>query len=234
MDPIKETTQTTDNVSTEVTPVAQTSQTQSDVWQSTTGEYVNYPPTSQKVEQTQTYVNHYENTPSTNGSISGYIQPQPDPTPAQPQFTQSVVPPYPQNPNQYQSSTPQYQAVGAQSIPPQVSPQVPPQTPPPVQPNYSVYTNYRYQPYSQAEIENEKSTAKTLGILSIIFAFLVPIAGLILGIVANSKEKALAAKNIIAKKLGKIGIGCSVGIWALNIIMAVVLAFMSAATTTSL
>lgn len=75
--------------------------------------------------------------------------------------------------------------------------------------NYSAQTN-SYNPYRS----KQSTPGKTPGICSIIFAFFIPIVGLILGIIAIVKGAGAKYKPAII--LGVIGLVISAAMWAFN------------------
>lgn len=128
----------------------------------------------------------------------------------------------------------------------------------PQQRNYNTYqannTNFN-QPYNQGfspmlfvnDFINEAKSAHTLSIVSIIAAFIIPIAGLICGLIATSKAKKLPmineaelddmmrfqyldarSKAETAKKLGTAGWIVSIVVWVVSFIFGFFIGFFSA------
>lgn len=92
-----------------------------------------------------------------------------------------------------------------------VAPTHPQQPPCPTSPTPTPQYPYSPQPPmppygAPFAIEEKKSSATTMGVLSIILAFFIPLVGLILGFVSNSKEKELKAMGVSQTALGTIGI----------------------------
>lgn len=86
-----------------------------------------------------------------------------------------------------------------------------------------------YQQTTYDNLESAISTARTLGILSIVGAFIITLAGLICGIIGFVKVKDLkvpdhlVVKRDSAKKLNIIGMSLSIGLVVIAIILVVVM-----------
>jgi len=72
-------------------------------------------------------------------------------------------------------------------------------------------------------MQEKKKSSLVLGILSIIFGFFIPLAGLIFGIIglvlANSHQKESKLDYKTEKILGIVGIVISVIVWILNVMV---------------
>jgi len=129
------------------------------------------------------------------------IEPPATPTYAPPPTAPAAAPTDPTAPApQYaQPGAPQYAQPGA----PQYAPPGAPQYAPPPYGAYPPGTAYGYPP--------PVDPGRTLGIVGLIFSFLMPLIGLILSIVARSSSKRVGINNTMAKA----------GIWISSILLAI-------------